>query len=90
MSFTENKKELEEFYRESWEQYAQPYFWFQKAQTLYDASNAIRCAFWSKTRKHHDQKAAISDFHKGPVYMLLAGLAIETLLKGILIGQNPD
>lgn len=99
MFLTKSKKELkklydaakpEEFYRESWEQYAHSYFWLQKSQALYDASNAIRCAFWPKTRKHHDQEAAVSDFHKGPVYMLLAGLAIETLLKGILIGQNPD
>jgi hypothetical protein len=99
MCFTKNKEELEdlynaakpeEFYRESWEQYAHSYFWLQKAQALYDSAKAVQNAFWPKTRKHHDQKAAVSDFHKGPVYMLLAGSAIEAILKGIWLGQNPS
>lgn len=88
MRFAENK-EFEEFYKKSWEQYASPNFWFQKAQALYDAANAVRCAFWPKQRTPRDRKAAVSDFYKGPVYMLLAGLAVETVLKGILVGQNP-
>jgi hypothetical protein len=90
MNFTENK-EYEEFYRKNWKQYAsESHFWFQKAQALYDAANVVRYAFWPEKRTPRDRKAAVSDFYKGTVYMLLAGLAVETILKGILIGQNPQ
>ena len=72
-----------------WEQYAHPYFWFERAQNLYDAANAIRRAFWPGQGTYLSLKAAESDFHKGPAYMLLVGLAVEVYLKGILVKKNP-
>ena len=71
-----------------WKQYAHPHFWFQRAQALYDAANVVRCAFWPKHKTYHDLKAAESDFYKGQVYMLLAGLSVEVYLKGILVKKN--
>jgi len=72
-----------------WKQYTHPHFWFQMAQNLYDAANALHRAFWPEKRIYHDLETAKSDFDKGPAYMLLAGLAVEVYLKGILIKRNP-
>lgn len=83
-------REFEKYHRQSWEGYAKaPYFWFIKAEVLYDAANAVRNTFWLKKRKPYDLSAASNDFYKGPIYMLLAGLAVETLIKGIIVGLEP-
>ena len=84
-----NNGEFAKFHRQSWKNYTHPHFWFIKAEALYDAANAVRNAFWPKICGRYDLDAASSDLYRGPVYMLLAGLAIETLIKGIMVGQNP-
>ncbi len=84
-----NNGEFAKYHRQSWEDYTKPYFWKVKAEILYEAANAFREKYWPIQRKPEDIEAAYSDFHRGPVYMLLAGLAIETLIKGIMVGQNP-
>ncbi len=78
-----------QFHRQSWKDYTRPYFWLVRAEALYEAANAFREKFWPKERSARDAKAAYSDFCRGPVYMLLAGLALETLIKGIIVGRNP-
>lgn len=84
-------REFEKYHKQSWKGYAEnPYFWLIKAEALYDAANAIRNVFWPKRRERYDLSAASSDFYKGPVYMLLAGLAVETLIKGIIVGSHRE
>jgi len=82
--------ELEEYYRGKWEVLAKdPQVWLRSAQNLKTATDALRKSLWPKDRKRFGTKAAAADFIYGPVYMLLSGLAIETLLKGIIIAKNP-
>ena len=81
--------EFAKFHRQSWQDYTDPYFWRARAETLYEAANAFREKYWPVKRKDKDTEAAYSDFQRGPVYMLLAGLALETLIKGIIVGRNP-
>jgi len=84
-------KDLIEYHQGSWTQLAKdPESWLRKAEALKNAADAARVSFWPKKRKHHDTKAAVADFFQGPVYMLLAGLAVETLIKGIIVAKNPE
>jgi len=78
-----------QFHKQSWKDYTKPYFWFIKAEALYEAANAFHDKYWPKERSARDTDAAYSDLYRGPVYMLLAGLALETLIKGIIVGRNP-
>lgn len=82
--------ESAKFHRQSWKGYTKPYFWLVNATALYEAANAFRDKYWPAERRARDTKAAYSDFYRGPVYMLLAGLALETLIKGIIVGRNPE
>jgi len=82
--------ELEKYYKGKWELLAKdPQVWYRSAQNLKAATDALRKSLWPKNRERFDTKASAADLLYGPVYMLLAGLAIETLLKGIIIAKNP-
>ena len=85
-----NYDKFAKFHRQSWQNYTNPDCWMAKAETLYEAANAFREKYWPIQRKEKDAEAGCSDFQRGPVYMLLAGLAIETLIKGIMVGKNPN
>lgn len=83
-------KGLIEYHQGSWTQLAKdPESWLRKAEALKNAADSARAALWPKNRKHNDTKAALADFFQGPVYMLLAGLAVETLIKGIIVAKKP-
>lgn len=82
--------ELAKYHRQSWTLYAEPYFWKLKAEALYEAANSFREKYWPTVRKPRDLDAAYSDFMRGDTYMLIAGLAVEALIKGLIIGKKPE
>lgn len=89
--FNQEIAKLEKYYRGRWELWAKdPQVWYQNAESLKTATVALRKVLWPKDRKRFRTKAAVADLLYGPVYMLLAGLSIETLLKGIIIAKNPE
>ena len=85
-------QEFEKYYRDSWHSLAiDPKAWLMSAEHLKSAADALhKSSLWPSRREPYDQKSAVADFHYGPVYMLLAGLAIETLIKGIIVARHPD
>ena len=84
-------REVQKCLRQTWDMYAKdPYFWHSRAKCLYEAAKAYRREHWPKVRQHHDTEAAVSDFYRGPVYMLLAGLAIEGILKALIVAKRPE
>lgn len=83
-------QEFEKYHKQSFSSLAKdPESWLNSAQNLKNAADVLRNSCWPKKRRFHDLKAAKSDFLMGPVYMLLAGLAVETLIKGIIVGIEP-
>jgi len=75
LSNQEDKDSIE-YYQETWTQLAKdPNSWLRKAEALKYAADAVR--------------GSVADLFRGPVYMLLAGLAVETLIKGIIVAKNP-
>jgi hypothetical protein len=92
MQGMKKKKEFEKYHRDSWHSLSiDPKAWLMSAEHLKTAADALhRSSLWPAKREPYDQKYAVADFHYGPVYMLLAGLAIETLIKGIIVAKHPD
>jgi hypothetical protein len=88
----ENKLEDDEhFYRQSWLQTARtPEAWLCSAERLKHAADVLRENCWPRNRTDHNHDAAFSDHCYGPVYMLISGLAIESVIKGIIIATNPN
>ncbi len=87
----EEKRELKKYHTKSWRSLAtDPESWLISATNLKTAADAILKSLWPQKREHHDTRSAVADFYFGPVYMLLAGLAVETLIKGIIAGKNPE
>ena len=75
LSNQEDKDSIE-YCEENWTQLAKdPNSWLRKAEALKNAADAVRVTF--------------ADFFQRPVYMLLAGLAVETLIKAIIVAKNP-
>jgi len=86
-----NKLEYENFCRQCWRKYAKdPDAWFCSAEALKSAADILRNNGWPRNRSYHNLNAAGSDACYGPVYMLISGLAIETLIKGIMIAENEN
>jgi hypothetical protein len=92
MRGVKEKQESEKFHRDSWHSLSiDPKTWLRSGERLKTAADALRkSSLWPAKRKPYDRKSAVADFHYGPVYMLLAGLAIETLIKGIVVARHPD
>jgi hypothetical protein len=67
-----------------------PGTWWLSSLRLKEAADILRNTCWPKERKHDDLDAARADFHLGPVYMLLMGMAVEAALKATLVAQKPD
>ena len=87
-----NEAELEKYYKGNWELLAKdPNLWYRSAESLKTTTDVLRKSqLWPENRERFGTKAAVADFLYGPVYMLLAGLAIETLIKGIIVSQKPE
>ena len=84
-------REFEKYHRQSFSSLAKdPESWLFMAKNLKNAADALRNSCWPKERCFRDLDAATSDFLTGPVYMLLAGLAVETLIKGIIVGSHRE
>lgn len=64
--------------------------WWLSSLRLKEAADALRINCWPDKREHHDVDAATADFHIGPVYMLLMGMAVEAALKAILVAKDRD
>ncbi len=92
MQGMKKKHEFEKYHRDSWHSLSiDPKAWLRSAKHLKTAADALhKSSLWPAKREPYDQKSAVADFHYGPVYMLLAGLAIETLIKGIIVAKHPD
>jgi hypothetical protein len=92
MQDMKKKQEFEKFHKDSWYTLSiDPKTWLRSAEHLKNAADALRKSLlWPATREIYGHKSAVADFHYGPVYMLLAGLAIETLIKGIIVAKHPD
>lgn len=83
--------DLENYYKGNWYSLAKDgQVWYQSAESLKSCADGLQKYLWPKDRRRFGTKAAAADFIYGPVYMLLAGLAIETLIKGIIISQKPE
>ena len=84
-----NQSEFDEYHRESWSQTAKnPKAWLCYAENLKHAADVLRDNCWPRQKKSNDLIAAWNDHSYGPVYMLISGLAVETLIKGIIISVN--
>jgi len=92
MQGMKKKQEFEKYHRDSWHSLSvDPKTWLMSAEHLKSAADALhKSSLWPAKKEPYDQKSAVADFHYGPVYMLLAGLAIETLIKGIIVAKHPD
>jgi len=92
MQGMKKKQEFKKFHRDSWHSLSKdPKAWLRSARRLKTAADALhKSSLWPAKREPYDQKSAVADFHYGPVYMLLAGLPIETLIKGIIVATHPD
>jgi hypothetical protein len=89
--FNQEIAELGKYYRGRWELCAKdPEVWYQYANSLKTATVALRKVLWRKDRERFSFLIDIADSLYGPVYMLLAGLSVETLLKGIIVATNPE
>ena len=89
--FSQKIPEFEKYYKGRWVLWARdPQVWYQYAESLKTATIVLRNSLWPKDRKRFNTKAAAADLLYGPVYMLLAGHSIETLLKGIIIANHPE
>lgn len=64
--------------------------WWLSSLRLKEAADVLRNNCWPSERKDRDPDAATADFHIGPVYMLLMGMAVEAALKAVLVKQKPD
>lgn len=67
-----------------------PGTWWLSSSRLKEAADTLRDTCWPKEKKHHDLNAATADFRIGPVYMLLMGMAIEDVLKAIIVAQDDE
>jgi hypothetical protein len=86
----QSKFDKDKFHRQSWSQIAKdPKAWLCYAENLKHAADVLRDNCWPRQRKSDDLIAARNDLFYGPVYMLLSGLAIETLIKGIMVAIDP-
>jgi hypothetical protein len=74
---------------------SEPVFWRRVAADLLHASDAIEPAaqdYWNMwAEKRHDELSAIGNRRGGhKVVLLLRGLAVENLLKALIIGRLPE
>jgi len=92
MQNMKKRQEYEKYHRDSWHSLSiDAETWLMSAEHLKTAADALhKSSLWPARGELYDQKSAVADVHYGPVYMLLAGLAIETLIKGIIIAKHPD
>jgi hypothetical protein len=67
-----------------------PWTWLSSAESLKKAADVLRNTLWSKEEKPHDTEAAVTDREMGPVYLMLVAMAVESLIKGILIAKDHD
>ena len=66
-----------------------PGTWALSATRLKRAADQLRQSAWPEARRRNDVLAATADFMIGPVYMMLMGLAVENVLKAMVIAREP-
>ena len=83
--------DIEQLHKESFAVLAShPLAWEITADRLKEAADSLRDAHWPTERQDRDARAAVADFQVGPVYMMLIGMAVEALVKGILVAKRPE
>jgi len=91
MQGMKRKQEFEKYHKGNWHSLAtDPQAWLKSAEYLKEAADALHKQLWPAREEPYGHKSAAADLLYGPVYMLLAGLAIETLIKGIIVAKHPD
>jgi hypothetical protein len=82
---------IEESAERRWDHLARsPVAWFDRASVLRECADIIGQRFIEGVRARGGVTEGVSPLAFGPVFQMLAGFALEALLKGIIVARTPE